>query len=225
MSCATAFVLRLLALGLIAFSPFAGAAAAQEIAAPAPVAVPEIPVAAAPAAQPDPAPAARAEPALDSDILRPGQYRWYANGPAEGPVSILVSLAVQRAYVFRGGAMIAVSTVSSGQPGYDTPTGAFRILEKAVDHRSNLYEDAPMPFMQRLTWDGVALHAGQLLAEPASHGCIRLPRAFARRLFGLTGIGTRVVVTDQAPASREDALALLSEGAGEGARTSVASTE
>jgi lipoprotein-anchoring transpeptidase ErfK/SrfK len=118
--------------------------------------------------------------------------------------------------------MIAVSTVSSGQPGYDTPTGAFTILEKDVDHHSSLYEDAPMPFMQRLTWDGVALHGGQVLAEPASHGCIRLPRAFARRLYGITGIGTRVVVTDEAPSSPREALALLSGG---GADTAIVSTQ
>jgi lipoprotein-anchoring transpeptidase ErfK/SrfK len=203
---------RALAFGLLSLSCPLAAAAAQEIPAPAAVAVQEIP-----------APAASAAPALEADTLRPGQYRWYASAAqAEGPVSILVSLPVQRAYVFRGRALLAVSTVSSGQPGYDTPTGAFTILEKDVDHRSSLYEDAPMPFMQRLTWDGVALHAGQVLAEPASHGCVRLPRAFARRLYAITGIGTRVVVTDEAPSSPGDALALLTGGAG---GTSVASAD
>ena len=145
---------------------------------------------------------------LANDGLRPGQARWLpAAESASGPVRIVVSLPLQRAYVFRGGALIGVSTVSSGQPGYDTPTGRFPILEKDVDHRSSLYDDAPMPFMQRLTWDGVALHAGQVMAEPASHGCIRLPRAFARRLYGMTALGTEVVVTDQAPDAPEQALA------------------
>lgn len=160
--------------------------------------------------------AARAQPAysletgqlLANDGLRPGQARWLpAAESASGPVRIVVSLPLQRAYVFRGGTLIGVSTVSSGQPGYDTPTGRFPILEKDVDHRSSLYDDAPMPFMQRLTWDGVALHAGQVMAEPASHGCIRLPRAFARRLFGMTALGTEVVVTDEAPDAPEQALA------------------
>jgi lipoprotein-anchoring transpeptidase ErfK/SrfK len=117
---------------------------------------------------------------------------------------------------------IGVSTVSSGQPGHDTPTGAFRILEKDVDHHSSLYDNAPMPFMQRLTWDGVALHAGQVMAEPASHGCVRLPRGFARHLFGATAVGTRVVITDKAPGSAEEALALVSGRAGAGSATASA---
>ena len=147
---------------------------------------------------------------LANDGLRPGQARWLpaAATAADGSVSIVVSLPLQRAYVFRGGVLIAISTISSGQPGYDTPVGRFTILQKRVDHRSSLYDDAPMPFMQRLTWDGVALHAGQVLAEPASHGCIRLPRAFAQRLYGMTALGTTVVVTDQAPAAPDEVRAL-----------------
>jgi lipoprotein-anchoring transpeptidase ErfK/SrfK len=149
---------------------------------------------------------------LANDGLRPGQYRWHPEAaPADGPVSIVVSLPLQRAWVFRGGVLIGVSTISSGQPGYDTPTGRFSILQKRVDHHSNLYDNAPMPFMQRLTWDGVALHGGQVMAEPASHGCIRLPRAFAQRLYGVTALGTTVVVTDQAPNAPGEALALASE--------------
>ena len=148
---------------------------------------------------------------LANDGLRPGQYRWHPEaGPAEGPVNIVVSLPLQRAWVFRGGVLIGVSTISSGQPGYDTPVGRFNILQKRVDHRSNLYDNAPMPFMQRLTWDGVALHAGQISGTPESHGCIRLPRAFARHLFGITAVGTTVVVTDQAPNAPEEALAFAS---------------
>ena len=148
---------------------------------------------------------------LANDGLRPGQSRWLPEAAtATGQVRVVVSLPLQRAWVFRGGALVGVSTISSGQPGYDTPTGRFPILEKQVDHHSNLYDDAPMPFMQRLTWDGVALHAGQVMAEPASHGCIRLPRSFARRLYGMTAVGTEVVVTDQAPGAPEEAIALAS---------------
>jgi hypothetical protein len=148
---------------------------------------------------------------LANDGLRPGQYRWHPEAaPAEGPVNIVVSLPLQRAYVFRAGALIGVSTISSGQPGYDTPTGRFTILQKRVEHRSSLYDDAPMPFMQRLTWDGVALHAGRITGEPESHGCIRLPRAFARHLYGITALGTTVVVTDQAPDAPGEALVLAS---------------
>ncbi|TMJ19221.1 MAG: hypothetical protein E6G92_05310 [Alphaproteobacteria bacterium] len=167
-----------------------------------------IPAAAYAATDPE-IPAAAEGADLASDGLRPGQYRWHpAAAPGDGPVAIVVSLPLQRAFVFRSGALIGVSTISSGQPGYDTPTGTFPILQKEVDHHSNLYDDAPMPFMQRLTWDGVALHAGQIPGHPASHGCVRLPRAFAQRLYGVTALGSQVVVTDEAPSSPEEALAL-----------------
>jgi lipoprotein-anchoring transpeptidase ErfK/SrfK len=151
---------------------------------------------------------------LANDGLRPGQYRWHPEAaPADGPLSIVVSLPLQRAYVFRGGVLIGLSTISTGQPGYDTPVGRFTILQKRVEHRSNLYDDAPMPFMQRLTWDGVALHAGQISGTPESHGCIRLPRVFARNLYGITALGTTVVVIDEAPSTPEEALALAGSGA------------
>lgn len=150
---------------------------------------------------------------LANDGLRPGQSRWLpAAATAQGPVTVVVSLPLQRAWVFRGAVLIGVTTISSGQPGYDTPVGRFNILEKQVHHRSSLYEDAPMPFMQRLTWDGVALHAGRIPGEPASHGCIRLPRGFAQRLYGITALGTAVVVTDQAPDAPEEALAFATAG-------------
>jgi lipoprotein-anchoring transpeptidase ErfK/SrfK len=148
---------------------------------------------------------------LANDGLQPGQYRWQPEATtATGPVSIVVSLPLQRAWIFRGGVLIGLSTISSGQPGYDTPTGRFPILEKQVTHHSSLYENAPMPFMQRLTLDGIALHAGLVAAEPVSHGCIRLPRAFARRLYGMTRLGTVVVVTGEAPGTPEETLALAS---------------
>ncbi|HWF76340.1 MAG TPA: L,D-transpeptidase family protein [Caulobacteraceae bacterium] len=119
---------------------------------------------------------------------------------ARGQIEIVVSLSEQRAYVYRNGRQIAESEASTGKDGYETPTGVFPILEKQRYHRSSKYNDAPMPYMQRLTWYGVALHGGEPLpGYAASHGCIRLPLAFARKLFGLTSVGTTVVVTDGPP--------------------------
>jgi hypothetical protein len=161
-----------------------------------------LPAAAAPAA-------GRLDSAAAATALAPGRHLWLQPEAGEGPVRIVVSLGSQRAFVFRGSTLIGVSTVSSGMPGYDTPTGTFTILEKDKEHRSNLYEDAPMPYMQRLTWDGVALHAGKVGAEPASHGCIRLPAAFARKLFEVTSLGATVVVTDDVLSSPEEAGAAL----------------
>ena len=158
--------------------------------------------------------AAREAPSIEAraEQLRPGQYVWAPERAESGEVEIVVSLPQQRAYVYRGGTLIGVSTVSSGREGYETPTGTFNILQKNRVHHSNRYENAPMPFMQRLTWDGIALHAGQIAASPASHGCIRLPLAFARQLFAATELGAAVHVTDLAPAAGE-ALALV-RGAG-----------
>jgi hypothetical protein len=129
--------------------------------------------------------------------LKPGEYLWLPELAGVGPVVMLVSLPQQMAFVYRNGVRIGVSTISSGRPGYETPTGVFRILQKRREHYSNLYDNAPMPFMQRLTWDGVALHAGRITGAPASHGCIRLPETFARKLFDLTTTGMIVVVADR----------------------------
>ena len=156
-----------------------------------------------------PASARQTAPApAQAENLRPGQFVWHPDAAPEGEVEIVVSLPQQRAYVYRGGALIGVSTVSTGRAGYETPTGTFNILQKARIHHSNLYESAPMPFMQRLTWDGVALHAGEIPGQPASHGCIRLPRAFAEHLFAATELGAAVHVTDLAPSPGE-ALAMV----------------
>lgn len=127
--------------------------------------------------------------------LRPGQFLWAPEAAPDGPLIIIVSLAKQRAYVYRNGVLIGISTVSTGAAGHETPTGVFTILQKKVTHRSNLYNDAPMPYMQRLTWDGIAMHAGNLPGYPASHGCIRLPLAFAERLYGVTQLGLTVIIT------------------------------
>ena len=126
--------------------------------------------------------------------LMPGEFIWTADAVPSGPLVMVISLDEQRAYVYRNGVRIGVSTVSTGKKGKETPTGVFTILQKKKEYRSNLYEDAPMPFMQRLTWDGIALHAGNLPGYPASHGCVRLPYEFARRLFGVTTFGMTVVV-------------------------------
>ena len=109
---------------------------------------------------------------------------------------LVVSLDEQRAYVYRNGIAIGLTTISSGKAGHETPTGVFTILQKDKDHRSNLYNSAPMPYMQRLTWDGIALHGGSLPGHPASHGCVRLPQAFAQKLFRETQRGDTVVVAD-----------------------------
>ena len=129
--------------------------------------------------------------------LRPGQSIWAPQVSPAGPIVLIVSLPQQRAYLFRNGVLIGVSTASTGKKGHATPTGVFTILQKQIDHKSNLYSDAPMPFMQRLTWDGIALHAGNLPGFPASHGCIRLPMKFAKSLYSVTRLGLTVVITDQ----------------------------
>ena len=128
--------------------------------------------------------------------LKPGEFLWHPEIAPEGPVVLVVSLDTQRAYVYRNGIAIGVSTISSGKPGKDTPTGVFTILQKNKDHKSNLYNNAPMPYMQRLTWDGIALHGGTLPGYPASHGCVRLPHPFAAKVYGITRTGDTVVVSD-----------------------------
>ncbi len=126
--------------------------------------------------------------------LKPGQWFWAGDNKALGPMAVIVSLTEQRAYVYRNGLLIAVSTISSGKRGYRTPTGVFTILQKDRNHRSNKYDNAPMPYQQRLTWDGIALHAGGLPGYPESHGCVHLPTQFAILLFEATNMGMIVVV-------------------------------
>lgn len=137
---------------------------------------------------------------IDGQIeqLKPGEFLWAPAIAPAGPVTIIVSLATQKAYAYRNGVPIGVSTVSTGSDGHATPTGVFTVLQKDADHVSNLYKDAAMPFMQRLTWGGIAMHAGNLPGYPASHGYIRLPPAFAKLLFGITRLGITVVITQDA---------------------------
>ena len=113
----------------------------------------------------------------------------------KGPLMIDISIANQQLTLFDDGVAIAHAPVSTGMSGHPTPLGVFSVIQKQRWHESNIYSGAPMPFMQRITWSGVALHAGVLPGYPASHGCIRLPHEFAVRLFGMTKMGARVFVT------------------------------
>src|SRR6478609_6249662 len=137
---------------------------------------------------------AQLELARQADKLKPGQWVLKPEVAPDGPVLVYVDLTRQRATVYRNGVRIGVSTISSGKEGHETPTGVFTILEKNVVHHSKTYDDASMPFQQRLTWMGVAMHAGNLPGYPASHGCVRLPMAFARKLFDVTPMGGTVVI-------------------------------
>ncbi len=137
------------------------------------------------------------------DALAPGEFIWEGGLEHDGPVVVVVSLPEQMAYVYRDGVRVGVSTVSTGKSGHGTPTGVFTILNKDKNHHSATYGNAPMPYSERLTWDGVALHAGGLPGYPSSHGCVHLPSAFAERLFGITNKGTTVVIADETTAPRD----------------------
>jgi len=112
-------------------------------------------------------------------------------------LQILVSKSDQSLALYENGEIIATSKVSTGKAGHETPSGIFSILEKRKYHESNIYSAAPMPFMQRLTWSGIALHEGKVPNYPASHGCVRLPSKFAKSLFGDTRTGVHVIITDR----------------------------
>jgi lipoprotein-anchoring transpeptidase ErfK/SrfK len=125
---------------------------------------------------------------------RNGQHRW-KEGSANSPVSrVVLDLSRQLAFAYSDGELIAVSTLSSGDEDHLSPLGVFPILEKKRHHRSIRYDNAPMPWMQRINEYGVALHGGHLPGYPASHGCVRLPNAFAAKLFAATRLGTEVVI-------------------------------
>jgi L,D-transpeptidase catalytic domain len=114
--------------------------------------------------------------------------------PPKGPLQVIISIEDQRISLYDNGVLIAHSSVSTGVPGHPTPLGVFSVINKERWHRSNIYSAAPMPYMQRITWSGIALHAGVLPGYPASHGCIRLTESFATRLWHLTKRGTRVII-------------------------------
>jgi hypothetical protein len=128
--------------------------------------------------------------------LKPGQFIWKGDAIPAGPVVVVVSIPEQRAYVYRNGVRIGVSSASTGKAGHGTPTGVFMVLQKDKKHYSKKYNNAPMPYTERLTWDGVALHAGGLPGYPSSHGCVHLPSEFARRLFEVSPMGMTVVIAN-----------------------------
>lgn len=125
-------------------------------------------------------------------------------------LQVVVSKNEQTLSLYEDGNVIATSLVSTGKSGHETPSGIFSILDKRKYHESNIYSAAPMPFMQRLTWSGIALHEGHVPNYPASHGCIRLPAKFAKSLYGMTGRGVHVIVSSKDVALRRiDHPALL----------------
>ena len=148
-----------------------------------------------------------------AQALKNGEFVWAPQLSPSGPALVVVNLATQRAVLFRNGIPVAASTISSGAKGTETPTGVFTILQKNKDHYSSTYNNAPMPNMQRLTWKGIALHAGKLPGYPASHGCVRLPHKFSELLFGQTALGMTVVITSIAVLPRESGIPDLAAAA------------
>lgn len=142
---------------------------------------------------------ARAPVAFETppDMLKVGEFTWTPEVAPAGPITVLVSIDEQRAYTYRNGILIGVSTVSTGKPGHETPTGVFTTKLKDVNHHSSLYNAAPMPYTQRLTNDGIALHAGGIPGYPESHGCVHLPSEYARLLFDAAPLGMTVVIADR----------------------------
>ena len=126
--------------------------------------------------------------------LKPGDYRWAASIPKDGETRVVVDLLTQLFYVYRGEQLIGVATISSGKKGKETQLGFWSVMTKKVKGYSRKYDNAPMPFMQMYDVKGLAFHAGPNPGYPASHGCVRLPLKFAERLYGLTRIGTKVII-------------------------------
>ena len=126
--------------------------------------------------------------------LRPGQYVWSSAIPAQGDTRIVLDLVTQMGYVYRADRLVGATTISTAKTGKVTPLGFWSILEKRPFYRSKKYDNAPMPFMQRIDSYGIALHGGMNPGYPASHGCVRLPLKFAQKLYGLTSIGSKVVI-------------------------------
>ena len=153
--------------------------------------------------------AARKESVAPRYPLTPRQHFWLPHLSPSGPVVALVNLHTQMIQVFRDGLAIGFSSVSTGKAGYGTPSGVYPVLQKARHHRSSTYNNAPMPYMLRLTWQGVALHGGHLPGYPASHGCIRLPHELAPRVFETVRLGDLVMVVRHALPSGASPLTLL----------------
>ena len=115
----------------------------------------------------------------------------------KGPLEIFVSIEQQRLHFYSNGVLVATEPVATGVPGHLTPLGVFSVIERDRYHHSNLYSNAPMPYMERITWSGVAMHEGPGVGHQASHGCIRMPQAFAAKLFMLPTMGMRVIIARQ----------------------------
>ena len=132
--------------------------------------------------------------AFGPKVLKPGQYVWRDVPDDAGPQRIVLSLADQMAYFYRGDTLVAAATISSGRDDKPTPTGIFSVLNKTPMHHSNKYDNAPMPFAQFFEPHGIAMHAGYNPGYPASHGCVRLPSAFAKKLYSVTDVGTPIFI-------------------------------
>ena len=132
--------------------------------------------------------------AFGPKFLKPGQYLWRDVPESAGPERVVVSLSDQLAYLYRGDTLMAVATISTGRDDKPSPTGIFSVLDKKPFYRSKKYDNAPMPWMERIDQYGIALHGGFNPGYPASHGCIRLPVAFAKKLYSVTDIGTPVYI-------------------------------
>ena len=133
-------------------------------------------------------------PAWAQNSRKATRYESVQSRPAGTPLMAIVALRNQRITVYDTDGWILRAPISSGQTGYETPAGIYSVIQKEAEHYSNLYDDASMPFMQRITWSGIALHAGVLPGHAASHGCVRMPYEFAKRLFDMTKLGMRVIV-------------------------------
>jgi lipoprotein-anchoring transpeptidase ErfK/SrfK len=132
--------------------------------------------------------------AFGPKVLKPGQYLWRDVPEAAGSERVVISLSDQMAYLYRGDSLMAATTISSGRDDKPTPTGIFSVFDKKPMYHSKKYDNAPMPFAQFFDPAGIAMHAGANPGHPASHGCIRLPSAFAKKLYSVTDIGTPVFV-------------------------------
>jgi hypothetical protein len=126
--------------------------------------------------------------------LSNGKYLWRDNAGKRQVDRVVISLSNQLAFAYAGDELVGVSTISSGKKGKETPTGIFSVLDKQRTYFSKKYDNAPMPYMQRIDQYGIALHAGHLPGRPASHGCVRLPKGFASKLFAATKVGTEVLI-------------------------------
>lgn len=147
--------------------------------------------------------------------LANGKFLWRPSAGNSEVTRVVISLADQMAFAYSDEGLVGVSTISSGNEKKPTPAGIFPILDKKRHHRSIKYDNAPMPYMQRLDQWGIALHGGHLPGYPASHGCVRLPAAFAAKLFAATKVGTLVLIAPEFFDDAQSAPELVQAGDGE----------